>query len=175
MANIGGVLCGKKGGWGFWEGVVGVRLWARLSARVRLSCGATSCGPGPFHFGQKRRKNICKHAAGFEKSTPMKNLKTPQTTREPKALNKISHASFGREKKTRLYSPANTNTHPPTNSLTFPRCCLSEMQNKLENRFVNIRQPVSKLNMWAYLPRLAKNWISLVVARNQVLHMQQCL
>lgn len=43
---------------------------ARLSARVRLSCGATSCGPGPFHFGQKRRKNICKHAAGFEQSTP---------------------------------------------------------------------------------------------------------
>lgn len=78
MANIGGVLCGKKGGLCFGEGVVGVRLWARLSARVRLSCGATSCGPGPFHFGQKCRKNICKHAAGFEQSTPMKNLKTPQ-------------------------------------------------------------------------------------------------
>lgn len=106
---------------------------------------------------------------------PHEKPENPPTTRDPKALNKISHASFGREKKTRLYSPANTNTHPPTNSLTFPRCCLSEMQNKLENRFVNIRQPVSKLNMWAYLPRLAKNWISLVVARNQVLHMQQCL
>jgi len=59
-----------KGGWGWGVGWKGVRLCV-LGAAVCTcvwSSGATSCGPGPFHFGpaKKRRKNICKHAAGFE-------------------------------------------------------------------------------------------------------------
>jgi len=42
------------------------------------------------------------------------------------------------------------------------------------NRFAHLCG-FSGMLLWTDLPRLAKNWISLVVARNQVLHMQQCL